>query len=222
MKNWHFSDYLLVFVLASMIISLGLTVKAILTTSGAAREQELFLLLEIILGIVILLLPQGVAWLGHFELPAILYTLFIAFIYGAVYLGTIYHFYSLVPLWDKLLHVGSAMLLGCLGYALFGLFTPKKQLRQLSPFMLSLFAFTFGLALGVFWEFYEFTFDGLLGLNMQRFMVGNTLLHGRAALMDTMGDLFADALGALIIVIVGYCGIKRNPRWLDKFLFRKK
>lgn len=222
MKNWHFSDYLLAFVLISMVISLGLTAKTAFTTSGAAQGQALFLLLEIILGIVILLLPKGIARLGHFELPAILYSLFVIFIYGAVYLGTVYHFYGLVPLWDKLLHVGSAMLLGCLGYALFGLFTPKKQLRQLSPLMLSLFAFTFGLALGVFWEFYEFTFDGLLGLNMQRFMVGTTLLQGRAALMDTMGDLFADALGALIIVVIGYCGIKRNPDWLDKFLFRKK
>ncbi|MFD0897171.1 hypothetical protein [Loigolactobacillus binensis] len=221
MKKWRFYNYLLAFILLSMLLSLTLTVVAVSTVPVTGRGKQLFLLLEIILGVVILLLPQWIARLGHFELPEILYVLFLLFIYGSVYLGTVYQFYGRVPYWDKILHVGSAMLLGCLGYALIGVFFRGKQLTQLSPLFMSIFAFTFGLSVGVFWEFYEFTFDGLLGLDMQRFMVHGVLLQGRAALMDTMGDLIADALGTFAVAALGYIGIRRDVHWLDKFMFRK-
>ena len=53
---------------------------------------------------------------------------------------------------------------------------------------------------GVLWEIYEYTADGLLGLNMQKFANENgTLLQGRAALNNTMKDLIVDSFGALII-----------------------
>ena len=73
----------------------------------------------------------------------------------------------------------------------------------------------------VLWEFYEFTFDGLLGMNMQRYMAaGGELLRGRAALMDTMGDLLMDFLGSLGLALVGYFGIKRDLSWLKTFAFQ--
>ncbi|MFD1317771.1 hypothetical protein [Loigolactobacillus zhaoyuanensis] len=221
MKKWRFYNYLLAFIIISMVLSLSFTVVAVSTVPVTGRSKQLFLLLEIVLGIGILLLPQLVARLGHFKLPEILYILFLLFIYGSVYLGTVYQFYSRVPHWDKILHVGSAMLLGCLGYALIGIFVRGKQLTQLSPVFMAIFAFTFGLSIGVFWEFYEFAFDGLLGLNMQRFMAHGVLLRGRAALIDTMGDLFADALGTFAVALLGYMGIHRDVHWLDKFMFHK-
>jgi len=220
-KKWRIYNYLLAFILISMILSLTFSVVAVSTVPATGRGKQLFLLVEIVLGIVILLLPQWIAKLGNFKLPEVLYVLFLLFIYGSVYLGTVYQFYSRIPYWDKILHVGSAMLLGCLGYALIGVFVRGEQLTHLSPLFMGIFAFTFGLSIGVFWEFYEFTFDGLLGLNMQRYMSHGVLLQGRAALMDTMGDLIADALGTFAVAAIGYIGIKRDIHWLDKFMFRK-
>ena len=88
---------------------------------------------------------------------------------------------------------------------------------------MALFALAFGTTIGVLWEFYEFTFDGLLSMNMQRYMAaGGVLLRGRAALMDTMGDLFMDFFGSLGLAVFGYFGIKRDLRWLDTFKFQSE
>ena len=115
----------------------------------------------------------------------------------------------------------SAAMLAGLGFAIFAALTPQKRLTSTSPLLMALFALAFGTTIGVLWEFYEFTFDGLLGLNMQRYMAtGGELLRGRAALMDTMGDLFMDFFGSLGLALFGYFGIKRDLRWLDTFAFQ--
>ena len=79
------------------------------------------------------------------------------------------------------------------------------------------FAFCFAVTLGVFWEIYEFTFDGILRLNMQKFMLENgTQLIGRAALLDTMKDLIVDCLGAFIMSFVGYLSLRYKTGFIEK------
>ncbi|WP_287027402.1 hypothetical protein [Vagococcus sp.] len=62
------------------------------------------------------------------------------------------------------------------------------------------------MTVGVLWEFYEHTFDGLLSLNMQR--------HTRKGtpLIDTMGDLYANTLGATIYSVGTYFQLRHNKR----------
>ncbi|MCI2033696.1 MAG: hypothetical protein LKJ69_10015 [Lactobacillus sp.] len=179
------------------------------------------LLGQVALGLILASLPAIIGRLGHFRFPLVILLLWEAFILCAVLLGTGMQFYS-VPYWDKFLHLFSASMLAGLGLAIFGALTPQKQLVQTSPLLLALFAVAFGTMLGVFWEFYEFTGDGLLGLNMQRYMVGHTLLRGRAVLMDTMGDLCADFLGALALGIWCYLGVRRDRQWLETFQFQAR
>ena len=65
--------------------------------------------------------------------------------------------------------------------------------------------------MGALWEIYEFSFDGLLGMNMQKFRLEDgTLLIGHEALRDTMEDIITDALGALIVSVVGALTMKKN------------
>ena len=55
--------------------------------------------------------------------------------------------------------------------------------------------------------------DGLLGLNVQKFMLEDgTMLVGRAALRDTMEDMIVDAVGAFTMCVLGYLNIKRKER----------
>ncbi len=76
---------------------------------------------------------------------------------------------------------------------------------QLSPFFIAIFAFCFALAAGAIWEIYEYIFDGLLSLNMQKHTLKNGIaLVGREALSDTMKDIIVDALSALAVSVVGY------------------
>ncbi len=170
-------------------------------------------------GIVLAVLPQAVGRWRHFRFPLLLLLLWEAFVLGAVLLGTGMQFYN-IPYWDKFLHLFSASMLAGLGLAIFGALTPAAQLLKTKPLLLAIVAVSFGTMMGVLWEFYEFTGDGLLGLNMQRTMAHGAKLLGRAALMDTMGDLCADFLGSLGLAIWCYIGVKHNRAWLASFMFK--
>ena len=86
---------------------------------------------------------------------------------------------------------------------------------KLSPFFVAMFSFCFAVAIGSVWEIYEFSFDGLLGLNMQKFLLADgTPLVGRAALTDTMKDIIVDTIGAFLASCIGYFAVKHEKGWL--------
>ena len=71
------------------------------------------------------------------------------------------------------------------------------------------------------WEFYEFTCDGIANLNLQRYLSAGHALVGRAALMDTMGDLIADFIGGMVLTVYTYLQMRRDPLWIKQFFFHK-
>ena len=83
----------------------------------------------------------------------------------------------------------------------------------------SLFAYTFSITLLVIWEFYEFFIDTVTfnlenaeTRNMQRYQWVNESLRFPQdyGLYDTMIDLWVGALGALVVVVVGYLLIRKK------------
>lgn len=220
MKKINWTQWIALFVFASMGISVVFTIYEIFTApikqpaTGphvTLRGDYIFLLFEIILGIFILLLPSIIARRFKFEIPGLVYILFIVFLYGSIYLGTVQKFYSTVPHWDKILHTFSGAMLGAIGFSFVSLLNANnKVVMKLKPGFIAVFAFCFAVTMGAFWEVYEYTFDGIMNLNMQRYNLSNgTPLTGRAALEDTMTDIIVDIIGALFIVIVGYFALKK-------------
>jgi uncharacterized membrane protein YjdF len=73
--------------------------------------------------------------------------------------------------------------------------------------------------MGTLWEIFEFTADSLFGSDMQKHMLGD-----QSGLTDTMWDLIVDAVGALIISVLGYGYLKTSHdesflrRWIRKFI----
>lgn len=181
---------------------------------------DTMLLAQVAAGIILALVPYVWQRLGKFGFPSLLMLLYQLFILFSVLLGSGMQAYS-IPYWDKGLHLFSATLLAGLGLAVCVALTKKADRPHLNPLLLAIFALSFGTFFGVLWEFYEFTGDGVMGLNMQRFAVGNTPLVGRAALMDTMGDLFMDVFGSALLAVVAYFGVGRDRRFLDLFTFTK-
>lgn len=211
-------DYSLVLIEILMTVSLVMTAYDAFTAAGAGtRNAALFLCLEIVLGMIVPCLPKIVSVRFGFNLPPVLYGLFLLFVFCAIYLGTIYHFYR-VPYWDKGLHLISGALLAGFGVALYGALVPEEE-QELPPFFLSLYSVAFAMMCGVLWEFYEFTCDSF-GMNLQRYMAHGHLLAGRAALMDTMGDLIADFAGAVVFAAVLFIRVRRNGEWIKRFFFR--
>jgi hypothetical protein len=139
----------------------------------------------------------------HYEIfiPFIVRLWIVSFIFFTVFLGEIGRFYANVPLWDKFLHLESGFLISTSGYILIYLLNNHKNGKlQLSPFFITLFAISFSLALGVVWEVIEFVADIYWGLMWQN---GNT---------DTMMDLIAAGIGAIILGVIGYIWMNRHKR----------
>ena len=174
------------------------------------------MIVQCLLGIVAINIPTILAKRFRFEVPAFLYIFYIFFLWCSIVCGEVASFYYLIPWWDSFLHASSSLMLGFFGFMVITILNRDEHIiMTLSPFFICLFAFCFAVTVGALWEIYEFTFDGILGLNMQKFMLSDgTPLVGHEALKDTMKDIITDALGALVATIVGYIGLKKNKKWL--------
>ncbi|NLY61974.1 MAG: hypothetical protein GX054_10810, partial [Clostridiales bacterium] len=183
-----------------------------LDESTRVKSDYVLMLVQCLLGLIVMAVPSFIEKKWMISIPNYMYILYFVFLYCAIYLGEVRNFYFVIPHWDTILHAFSGAMLGALGFSLVSTLNGSKRLKlNLSPFFVSLFAFCFALAAGTIWEIYEYTFDGLLSLNMQKFALEDgTLLVGRDALADTMKDLVVDALSALIISIIGFFTIKKD------------
>lgn len=176
-----------------------------------------------VLGIIVMFLPDLFERRLHLDVPSYLTVIYLIFLYGAIFLGEVRYFYYRIPYWDMILHGLSAAMLGLIGFSLvFMLNSNDKVSMNLSPGFVCLFAFAFAVMIGVFWEFYEYTFDGIWGMNMQKFMTEDGVQFvGRAALQDTMQDLMVDAAGAGIVCIFNFFVMNSDTQWLKRFKFEK-
>lgn len=216
-------------VFISFVLPLGFIIYKVFTspTTNAlniegvkVKTDYILMLIQCLLGIVALFIPSIISKKTKITIPTTMYLVYLAFLYGAIFLGEVRDYYYKVPHWDTILHTLSGAGIGALGFSVVNLLNKEEKLKiNLSPFFVALFSFCFAVTIGVFWEIYEFTFDGLLGLNMQKFALENgSRLLGRAALIDTMKDLIVDALGAFFMSLLGYVSLKYKKGWLDKLL----
>lgn len=216
-----------IFVLFNFIVPVGyLVFRLSFWNEEAAQALErtkadyALMLLQCLLGIVVIHLPTFLSRRFRFELPAVLYIMYIIFLYGAIFLGEVRSFYYVVPHWDVYLHAFSSLMSGVFGFMVVALLNRNERVQiNLSPFFVALFAFCFAVTIGAVWEIYEFSFDGLLGLNMQKFITAEgEVLIGRAALTDTMKDIIVDCLGALAASIAGYFSLKNGKGWASELI----
>ncbi len=191
---------------------------------GRLKSDYVLMFLQCLLGIFAMLLPGILSKKFKLVIPSNMYFVFIVFLYCAIFLGEVRNFYYVIPYWDTILHTFSGAMLGALGFSFIVLLNNDQNISMhLSPLFVAIFAFCFAVTLGAFWEIYEFTFDGILGLNMQKFALEDgTKLVGRLALSDTMKDIIVDCLGALFMSIIGYISLKYKKGWLDSFTIRSK
>ncbi len=208
------------FVLLSFIVPIVFLVYRIAVTPDTASGEAGFrsradyslMLVQCLLGAVVVHVPHFLRRYLKIDIPTLLYMMYIVFLYCAIFLGEVRSFYYRIPHWDKWLHGFSSVMAGCLGFILVDVLNRVDRGIKLSPVFTALFAFCFAVSVGMLWEIYEYTFDGILGLNMQKFMLeDSTQLVGRAALDDTMKDIIIDVCGSLAAAVIGYISIKRRP-----------
>lgn len=232
-KKWDWHKIIGTFVMLSLIVAIVYVVFAISQAPSEADPHAPFvrvksdyslMLLQCILGVFAMLLPGFLKHRIRIEIPSKMLILYTIFLYCAIYLGEVRSFYYAVPHWDTILHAFSSGVLATLGFSVITLLNKTERIPMImSPAFVAVFTFCFAVTLGTLWEIYEFTADGLLGLNMQKFALENgQLLVGRQALADTMKDIIVDCSGAFVVSVIGYISLKYQKGWIEKLQVLRK
>ena len=196
---------------------------AVYAESHRTDADYVLMIVQCCLGIVVLHVPGLLSRRFHFTVPHLLYILYILFLYCAIFLGEVRNFYHSIPYWDVILHGFSSIMTGLFGFMVVAILNQSTRIAvHLSPFFVALFAFCFAVTVGSVWEIYEFVFDGLLSMNMQKFLLEDgTALLGRDAVVDTMEDILVDCGGALIASLWGFLSLKHQRGWVHDYLHDK-
>ena len=108
--------------------------------------------------------------------------------------GNILNLYAINKFYNYFLHAFNSVMIGAFIYSI--LLQHLKTENKLFMFFITVCCVV---ALGVFWEMYEYLADDWWGRNMQRHhnsITGEPFI-GRQAVMDTMRDLFMDLFGGV-------------------------
>ncbi len=227
--RWHRWVFLFVTVtLVASIVFISVAMALAPTEPDPARPNHrvkgdyVLMLAQCVLGVFALALPSMLRRRVQLEVPSNMLILYAIFLYCAIYLGEVRAFYYNVSNWDTILHTFSGAMLGALGFSFITFLNKTDQVPvNLSPVFVATFAFCFAVTLGVVWEIYEFTADGILHTNMQKFgLEDGTPFLGRLALRDTMKDLIVDTIGAAVMSVIGYFSLKYQKGWVEKLLLK--
>lgn len=160
------------------------------------------------LTLILILLPIFIRRLKIF-LPTEIELIAILFIYATLFLGEVHSFYTLFWWWDIILHGLSAIVFGFIGFTILYFMVDRHELNA-KPWAIAIFSFSFAIAIGVLWEIFEFSLDSLLGFNTQK-----------SGLLDTMGDLIVDSLGALLSSAIAFFYLRSKKKLIFKEVLKK-
>lgn len=220
-KKMNFKDKIWLLLFITLILCIMYVIAKILDSPSETTDANgyvkvksdyVLMLVQCLLGLIVMMIPSIIERKKSIDIPDNMEILYFIFLYLAIVLGEVRSFYYIVPHWDTILHAFSGGMLASLGFFLVNIFNKTEKIKYyLSPFFVALFSFCFALTMGAIWEIYEYLVDGLLSLNMQKFMLADgTILIGREAVSDTMEDLIVDAISALLISAIGYFSLKRK------------
>ena len=158
----------------SVYFILRLSVVAMLVAQIFNQNYENVLLC--VLTLVLFMLPSAFERRLHIDLPDTLEIIILLFIYAAEILGEIRDFYIDFPFWDTMLHTMNGFLCAAIGFALVDILNREETVSlHLSPFFMAVTAFCFSMTIGVLWEFFEFSMDQFILVDMQKDTIINTI-----------------------------------------------
>ena len=118
--------------------------------------------------LLLLFLPSFLEDKLKVKLPALFEGIIYCFIFAAEILGEVDHYYTLIPIWDTLLHTLNGFLFAAVGFSTIYILNRNSKKIKLSALYLVLVAFCFSMTIGVLWEFFECGADLFLGADMQK------------------------------------------------------
>lgn len=160
--------------------------------------QDYYKLSTSISGIFLMFLPYILQKIFKFKIPHVFISLYLTFIFFALVLGSVVNLYITISWYDDLMHFISGFLDSILAIYIFNRLVKNNQYNIK---FITIFTISFSLAIGVFWEIYEFIDSKITGMDPQ-----NVLTTG---VDDTMFDLIFALIGSIIFTYI-YKLIIRN------------
>lgn len=136
--------------------------------------------------IALVFLPKVLNKIFKLNIPYSLEIFYTLLLFFGKYLGADYFYYSVVPLYDKIIHIFYAVFAILISVFLL---VKTKIYNKKNLFFNIIFIIVFTLGTAVFWEFLEFGSDKILHENNQRLETG---------IFDTMLDLILTFITSLI------------------------
>ncbi len=178
-----------------------------------------------LLSLVLLFAPLFIQNKYEITLPDGLEISIYLFIFSAEILGEINNFYGIIPHFDTMLHTINGFLATAVGLSLIDLLNKNSKDINLSPFYLCLVAFCFSMTIGVLWEFFEYSGDKFLNLDMQKDTVVNNISsvalnkdgENKAVLVEDIGKTVIYDVDGNVLQIIndGYLDIGLNDTMKD-------
>lgn len=192
---------------AQFILSALIKLSLVFALVLALIEDEWTTAFVSVVTLAVALLPWYLARSYHFYIPVGFEFIIVLFVYATLFLGEIHGFYTRFWWWDVVLHAGSGLAFGFLGFLI--LYSLYRNGRfQAPPSLIAFLSSTVALAIGALWEIVEFAIDNIFGTNMQK-----------SGLRDTMWDLIVNLAGALVIAISSYLYLWRRSRGFGVFRY---
>ena len=122
-----------------------------------------------VLTLLLLLIPSFVQVTFRVEIPTLMESIILLFIFAAQILGEIKGYYVKYPYWDTMLHTLNGFLAAAIGFSMVDILNKSEKLIfRLSPFFSVLVGFCFSMTIGAVWEIFEFGMDVFGGFDMQK------------------------------------------------------
>ena len=155
-----------------------------------------------LLALVLFVLPSLIERRLHIDLPNTLEIIILLFIFAAEILGELQSYYLTYPYWDTMLHTTCGFLTAAIGFSMIDILNRDSRIKfNLSPVYCAVAAFCFSMTVGVLWEFWEFTMDRLLHMDMQK----DTVIHAfySTALDPAMQNIAVPVEGITDVIVNG-------------------
>lgn len=130
--------------------------------------------------------------LYKYEFNIIFQYLFVFHIYGSIVLGTCFKLYSLIYVWDLLMH-------GLFGFNMMFLFSIIYNKNNFLLFSFST------LGIGSLWEIFEYLYDLIFKKDTQR--INESISLNKLPQADIMEDLIITIFGIILYILIYYLKI---------------
>lgn len=195
---------------AAIYIIIRVVILAIMVFSIVRGQWENTMTCVMSLGL--LMIPTFIEHKMNIDLPNVMEVIMIIFVFAANVMGELGAFYEAIPIWDTILHALNGFICAGVGFGLIDILNRNEKIKMnLSPMFVCLFSFCFSMTAGTVWEFFEFGVDMLLGRDMQKDTIINSinsvLLSGGTNDVTRIKEISETVINGKSLGINGYLDI---------------